>query len=255
MPPCRCAARVGARGSGTALTVEEMSTTPQRPAPATYLRRRLVVGGAAFVVVALVVWLIVWLVAAAIAAAAPKGPGSQGGDGSHPNAAALELDPELPAPVLRQLEYVRDRWDADSSEQYGVLGVDDCVNFTSQSLIERGWEVDEEWWYSEDGDAYAHSAAWRSSTIFSDYLAAHPERATALSDAQRAEVKPGDIVQFDWDDSGDRDHTAVVTAVREGDDGEIDVYYGGHTDATWDRSVDDHPKHPETKVYYWSVAG
>ncbi|MFB9311153.1 hypothetical protein BJY17_003031 [Agromyces hippuratus] len=231
-----------------------MSTPPERPARATYVRRRLVVGGAAVVAVALIAWLVIAIVTAIVAASAPTGPGTQGGGGSHPNEAALELDPELPAPVLRQLEYVRDHWDADSSERYGVLGVDDCVNFTSQTLIERGWQVDEEWWYSEDGDAYAHSPAWRSSTLFNDYLASHPERATPLSDAQRAKVEPGDIVQFDWDASGDRDHTAIVTAVREGDDGEIDVYYGGHTDATWDRSVDDHPKHPETKVYYWSVA-
>ncbi|MFF2272027.1 amidase domain-containing protein [Agromyces sp. NPDC058136] len=234
---------------------------PAAPAPAprpgreVYLRRRIAVGAVLVVVLGLIVWGGIALVTAIIAANAPTGPGTQGGDGSHPNAAALELDPELPADVLRQLEYVREHWDSDESERYGVLGVDDCVNFTSQSLIERGWLPDEEWWYSEDGDAYAHSPAWRSSTLFRDYLAAHPERATPLSDAQRAQVKPGDIVQFDWDASGDRDHTAIVTAVIENDEGEVDVYYGGHTDATWDRSVDDHPNHPETEVFYWSVAG
>ena len=237
-----------------ALTVEAMSTPPERPSRETYLCRRLVVGAAVAVAVVLVAWLVVAIVAAVIAATAPTGPGTQGGDGSHPNQAALELDPELPAPVLRQLEYVRDNWDADESERYGVLGDDDCVNFTSQSLIERGWLPDDEWGYSADGDPYAATEAWRSSTRFRDYLAAHPERATPLSDRQRAEVEPGDIVQFDWDDSGDRDHTAIVTAVIERDDGSIDVFYGGHTDATWDRSVDDHPRHPETKVYYWSVA-
>lgn len=230
-------------------------TPAPRPGREVYLRRRIAVGAVLVVVLGLVVWGAIALVTAIIAANAPTGPGTQGGDGSHPNAAALELDPELPADVLRQLEYVREHWDADESERYGVLGVDDCVNFTSQSLIERGWIPDDEWWYSEDGDAYAHSPAWRSSTLFRDYLAAHPERATPLSDAQRAQVKPGDIVQFDWDASGDRDHTAIVTAVIENDEGDVDVYYGGHTDATWDRSVDDHPKHPETEVFYWSVAG
>ncbi|MFF2493684.1 amidase domain-containing protein [Agromyces sp. NPDC058064] len=228
---------------------------PARPDRRVYLRRRLLVGGAVVAVLALLAWAVAAIVGAVVAANAPRGPGTQGGDGSHPNAAALELDPELPAPVLRQLEYVREHWDADESERYGVLGDDDCVNFASQSLIERGWLPDDEWWYSEDGDPYAASPAWRSSTIFSEYLAAHPERATALADAQRAQVKPGDIVQFDWDASGDRDHTAIVTAVIEDEDGNVDVFYGGHTDATWDRSVDDHPRHPETQVHYWSVAG
>ncbi|MGX5694865.1 amidase domain-containing protein [Agromyces soli] len=227
-----------------------MTEQTQRPSPDVYRRRRFVVGGAA---IALVLVLAGAVVAVAVAAAAPKGPGTQGGDGSHPNAAALELDAELPAPVLRQLEYVRDHWDATSNERYGVLGDNDCVNFASQSLIERGWQPDDEWWYDEDGDPYASSAAWRSSTAFRDYLEEHPERATPLSDAQRSEVKPGDIVQFDWDASGDRDHTAIVTAVREGDDGEVQVFYAGHTDATWDRSVDDHPRHPETKVSFWSI--
>ncbi|WP_350347806.1 amidase domain-containing protein [Agromyces sp. G08B096] len=226
-----------------------MTQTTGRPSPAVFRRRRLVAAGA----LVAVVLAIVAIVSAIVAASAPKGPGTQGGDGSHPNAAALELDPELPEPVLRQLEYVREHWDATSSERYGVLGDDDCVNFASQSLIERGWLPDDEWWYSEDGDAYAHAPAWRSSTLFRDYLAAHPERATPLSDAQRDRVKPGDIVQFDWDASGDRDHTAIVTAVREDADGEIRVYYAGHTDATWDRSVDDHPRHPETQITFWSV--
>ncbi|UOQ90355.1 amidase domain-containing protein [Agromyces endophyticus] len=234
-----------------------MTQPTERPSPGVYLRRRLVVGGALVVVLGLVVWLVVAIVTAAVAAATPPGPtgpGTQGGRGVHPNAAALELDPDLPAPVLRQLEYVREYWDG-ANDDYGVLGDDDCVNFASQSLIERGWAVDDEWWHSTDGDPYASSDAWRSSTLFSDYLAAHPERATPLSDAQRAKVKPGDIVQFDWDASGDRDHTAVVTAVREDDEGDVHVYYAGHTDATWDRSVDDHPKHPKTKVYFWSVRG
>ena len=70
------------------------------------------------------------------------------------------------------------------------------------------------------------------------YLEDHPERATALTDDQRDQVKVGDVVQFDWDDSGDRDHTGIVTAVITEADGSITIEYAGHTDATWDRSVD-----------------
>lgn len=52
--------------------------------------------------------------------------------------------------------------------------------------------------------------------------------ATELSDAQRDLVKVGDIAQFDWDSSGDRDHTAVVTRVERTSAG-TKVWVGGHT--------------------------
>ncbi|HEU0181928.1 MAG TPA: amidase domain-containing protein, partial [Agromyces mariniharenae] len=140
--------------------------------------------------------------------------------------------------VAAQLEYVHEHWDSTESDEFGYLSENDCVNFTSQSLLARGWEPDDEWWYDEeDGDPYSSSDAWRSSTALMRYLEEHPELATALTDDQRDQVKVGDIVQFDWDDSGDRDHTGIVTAVITEADGSISIEYAGHTDATWDRSV------------------
>lgn len=158
--------------------------------------------------------------------------------------------------VAAQLEYVRDHWDDTESDEFGYLAENDCVNFASQSLLVRGWEPDDEWWYDEeDGDPYVSSEAWRSSTFLMWYLEEHPERATALTDAQRDQVKVGDLVQFDWDDSGDRDHTGIVTAVITEDDGSITIHYAGHTDATWDRSVDwaITEYHPGGVASYWSI--
>ena len=39
------------------------------------------------------------------------------------------------------------------------------------------------------------------------------------------------------------------------DDGSISVHYAGHTDATWDRSVDwaITEDHPGGVAYYWSI--
>ena len=71
------------------------------------------------------------------------------------------------------------------------------------------------------------SPSWISSTAFSDYLLAHPERATYLG-SDRSHVKVGDVAQFDWDASGDLDHTATVTRVDHTADG-MKVYVGGHT--------------------------
>ena len=162
---------------------------------------------------------------------------------------------DLSPSVAAQLEYAHDHWDDPDAERFGVIDENDCVNFTSQTLLARGWATDDEWWYDEGGDAYASSGAWISSTLLRDYLARHPERATPLTDDQRDEVKVGDVVQFDWDDSGDRDHTGIITAVVTEADGSIDLEYAGHTDATWNRSVEWSitEQHPHGVAYYWSI--
>ena len=157
--------------------------------------------------------------------------------------------------VAAQLEYVYAHWDDTASEQFGYIHRNDCVNFASQSLFARGWATDHEWWYNESGDAYTSSKAWVSSTNLMWYLEEHPERATPLTDDQRDQVKAGDIVQFDWDRSGDRDHTGIVTSVEPELDGSITIEYAGHTDATWDRPVDwaITVLHPGGVAYYWSI--
>ncbi|MCD5348279.1 amidase domain-containing protein [Agromyces sp. H3Y2-19a] len=157
--------------------------------------------------------------------------------------------------VAAQLAYLRAHWQDTSSEEFGYIDENDCVNFASQGLLARGWTEDDEWWYSADGDPWASSDAWISSTVLRDYLELHPERATALDDTQRSLVKPGDLVQFDWDGTGDRDHTGTVTAVVVGADGAVSIEYAGHTDATWDRTVDEAITeiHPGGVAYYWSI--
>jgi hypothetical protein len=179
--------------------------------------------------------------------------GVEGGDAE---ASEADFDTASLSPaVAAQLEYVRAHWDDTESDEFGYLDENDCVNFASQSLLARGWETDDEWWYDESGDPYSSSDAWRSSTSFMEYLEEHPEWATALTDDQRDQVKPGDIVQFDWDDSGDRDHTGIVTSVVTEEDGSITIHYAGHTDATWDRTVDQAitELHPGGVAYYWSI--
>ncbi|MGW9630580.1 amidase domain-containing protein [Agromyces sp. NPDC055520] len=157
--------------------------------------------------------------------------------------------------VAAQLAYAFEHWDDTESDTFGYLDDNDCVNFTSQTLLARGWVEDDEWWYDASGDAYGHAAAWISSTAMHDYLEEHPERATALTDDERGSVKVGDIVQFDWDDSGDRDHTGIVTSVETELDGSTTILYAGHTDHTWERSVDYAitELHPGGVAYYWSI--
>ena len=146
---------------------------------------------------------------------------------------------------------MRAHWDSYNSAVYGSIGGNDCVNFTSQSLIARGWTMDADWSYHSGGSGY--SAAWSSSTAFAAYLSAHPERATPLTDRQSDRVKVGDIVQFDWDRSGDKDHTGIVTRVVKDASG-THVYYAGHTEDSLDKSVEQSLANTGGTVSYWSVA-
>ena len=150
-----------------------------------------------------------------------------------------------------QVEYLSTYWDDRNDEVYGSLDGTDCVNFTSQGLVERGWEMDEDWWHLQVLGINQYSRAWVSSTAFNDYLAAHPDKATVV-DATGVVV--GDIVQFDYDNSGNRDHTATISRIEP--DGTILLVQ--HSDDALDRSVAEQlAEHDEGGgvVYYWHLLG
>jgi hypothetical protein len=131
-------------------------------------------------------------------------------------------DPRIDA----QRDYVLAYWSDYNSDAYQVISGNDCANFTSQSLVARGWTMDDGWYF--DAATGQSSASWTSSTAMRDWLLTRPDLATPLDDSQRSLVKVGDIAQFDWDGSGDRDHTAVVTRVERTEAG-TRVWVGGHT--------------------------
>jgi hypothetical protein len=117
-----------------------------------------------------------------------------------------------PASVVRELAYVH-RWWQHPNPAYGDFGGTDCVNFTSQALHARGWPMTAEWGTSAVLGRHAATRTWVSSTAMMHWLASRPDLAVAVDDAHRDRVAVGDVVQFDWDASGDRDHTAVVSRV------------------------------------------
>ncbi|TFD07776.1 CHAP domain-containing protein [Cryobacterium sp. TMT1-66-1] len=172
-----------------------------------------------------------------------------------PAAAPVEVEPALSAPVAAQIDYLLAHWKLETynSAEWGVLGENDCVNFASQAMIARGWTMDGVWSSPKNGNAYDAAAAWRSSTAFMNYIA-QAGKATALTDQQRDQVKVGDIVQFDWDNTGDRDHTGIVTRVEKVGD-TVAISFAGHTLDSDYRSVDTAitVDHPGGTAYYWSV--
>lgn len=204
--------------------------------------------------------LFILIAIAAIAGGIALAPQAAKLASSAPDAAASADRSEQPEPqtaadpdVQDQLDYVLAHWSDYNLDDYGMLDDNDCVNFTSQSLIVRGWQMDDDWWTEGTGVDFDNTSSWVSSTSFRDYLE-ESGRATPLSDSQRDQVKLGDIVQFDWDNSGDRDHTGIVTAI-EGAGDNITIYFAGHTEDSDYRSVDTAitVDHPGGSVYYWSV--
>ena len=169
-----------------------------------------------------------------------------------PEPTPVAVEPALAPHVQAQVDYALAYW-KDYNPEYGVLGITDCVNFASQTLIARGWQQDDEW-YNDPENVYNASDTWRSSTSFRDWLATRPDLATPLDDTQRDEVEVGDIAQFDWDNSGDRDHTGVVTKIERTAAG-TKIYFAGHTLDSDYRDVDTAitVDHPGGTAYYWSL--
>lgn len=154
--------------------------------------------------------------------------------------------------VDRELAYVLRYW-KHYNPAYEALGDNDCVDFTSQALLQRGWKQQGDWVHA--AVVLDSGAAWRSSTAFRDFMEEHPELGTPLTDRQRSKVRLGDVVQFDWDRSGDRDHTGVVTKIVTAKNGHISIYFAGHTNDSDYRSVDTAitKDHPGGVAYYWSL--
>lgn len=140
--------------------------------------------------------------------------------------------------VRAQVAYVVAHWRDRNIAEFGSLGHHDCVNFASQSLIIRGWPQTAEWWHRKVNGVDRYSPAWASSTAMQKYLQQHPELATALPGSHTEEVRLGDLVQFDWDNSGNRDHTGVVTRILHRD-GHAIIEYSSHSNDRLNQTVDE----------------
>lgn len=175
--------------------------------------------------------------------------------GDSPARSGLSFKYRVLTDVDRQMNYAFQHFAKRNIAEFGSLKGADCVNFTSQTLLARGWKMDEEWWHNQNDSGHDYGRPWISSTAMMKYLLARPELATQLTDDQRSSVAVGDIVQFDWDHSGDRDHTGVVSRVT-GTGDHIEIFVVSHSPDTDYISVDKiiTVDHPGAGVYYWHLA-
>ena len=139
--------------------------------------------------------------------------------------------------VDKQMAYAFSHWNLYSSPRFGYIPGNDCVDFTSQTLLARGWKQSAQW-FDKGADPRSKrpiaSATWVSSTAMSNWLHKRTDLATHLgyNQTDRDQVVVGDIVQFDWDSKkypGVWQHTGVVSKVVTMANGHHDIYYTAHT--------------------------
>lgn len=154
--------------------------------------------------------------------------------------------------VTKQVDYAKAHYKNSNEKEFGDLGGVDCVNFTSQTLLARGWEMTPMWGQAFRNGKMEYTRAWINSTGFKEFLTKHPELATAVAYEDRSKIVVGDVVQFDWDNSGDRDHTAIISGIRE--DGTLLV--SSHSPSAFDWPLDEvilSSFSPNTKTYFWHL--
>ena len=155
--------------------------------------------------------------------------------------------------VKAQVAYALKYYDSPNIKKYTDLGATDCANFTSQTLHARGWHMTNEWKAVKENGNQFYTRAWISSTALHDYIKKH-KLAKALTWKQRDQVQVGDIVQFDWDNSGDRDHTAIVSGILE-TNGNKEILLAEHSKGAFNFPISAilAIHFGPTKVYFWHL--
>jgi hypothetical protein len=160
------------------------------------------------------------------------------------------------SPVDRQMQYMFRYWQDYNLEEWGEFPDNDCGNFVNQALIERGWVQNEDW-YSDYATTGAYNFSWIRGNAMDDYFASRPDT-TRIAFADRAQVKIGDVVMFDWDPQNDNgvDHTMTVSGVSTKADGTPEIKLVGHTVDAQYRDFDTAitVDNPGGTAHFWGIA-
>ncbi|HEU0256915.1 MAG TPA: amidase domain-containing protein [Microbacteriaceae bacterium] len=158
-------------------------------------------------------------------------------------------------PVGRQMAYALKYWKHYNTARYGSLNSvgGDCANFASQTLVARGWAMNDTWY---NHDAAEHwTPAWGYVPAMDDYFLSHGAALglERLAEDQRDRVARGDLGVFDWENNGDRDHVEVVDRITRTDDGTIKVALASHNLDYAYRDLDETitKQHPGATMHFW----
>ena len=164
---------------------------------------------------------------------------------------------QVQSPVDKQLAYAMAHWNNYNTAEYGDLNPvgGDCANFVSQTLIARGWQMNSDW-YNHDA-ASDWSPAWGYVPAMDDYFRENAAQLglTEYPLDQRAKIKVGDIVMFDWNDNNSLDHVQIVSAVQNVN-GQIKIKMVGHNEDSDYRDLDEAitVDHPGGIGHFWSLS-
>ena len=158
--------------------------------------------------------------------------------------------------VDRQLNYAMQHWDDYNTAEYGDLNPvgGDCANFVSQTLIARGWTMSDDW-YNRDAAA-SWSPSWGYVPSMDTYFSSTPSLGLHEYPLdERAKIKVGDIVMFDWNDNDSLDHVQIVSQVLRAN-GTIVVRMVGHNTDSDYRDLDTviTVDHPGAVGHFWSFS-
>lgn len=162
------------------------------------------------------------------------------------------------AGIGAQMQYALQYWSNYNTAVYGDLNPvgGDCANFVSQTLVARGWAMNDEW-YNHNAAA-SWSPAWgyvpSMDSYFSDNADSLGLQQLSFSQADRAKLALGDVCIFFWGDDTEADHTEVVDKV-ELVDGQYKVSLASHNDDYAYRDLDDTitTQHPGSTGHFWHL--
>ena len=163
---------------------------------------------------------------------------------------------EVQTPVDAQMQYAFTYWQHYNLAEWGEFPDNDCGNFVNQTMLQRGWVQNEDWYsdYVATGD---YSYSWIRGNQMNDYYASRPDT-TRFEFGDRSQLKIGDVVMFDWDPQNDNgvDHTMMISKVTNNPDGTISIAMVGHTlDATYrDLDYAVTVEKPGGTAHFWSIA-
>lgn len=161
--------------------------------------------------------------------------------------------------VAAQLTYALAHWDNYNTAQYGDLNPDggDCANFVSQTLIARGWQMNDDW-YNDDAGSDV-SDAWGYVPSMDEYFSDQADTLglTQLSFDQgdRRKVALGDVAVFYWGDDTIPDHVEIVDRITHQRDGVTRIALASHNDDYAFRDLDDTitNEHPGSTGHFWHL--
>ncbi|RWZ52862.1 CHAP domain-containing protein [Labedella phragmitis] len=155
-------------------------------------------------------------------------------------------------PVDKQLGYALTHWQ-DYNPEFGDYNPSggDCANFVSQTLLARGWKMNDTW---SNRNAQG-TKTWVYAPSLEDWLASDSgPNLTRLDDSQRDQLKLGDIAFFDWNGNGNPDHVMIVSDIVQGENG-LQIKVAGHNENRDFRDIDEAITidHPNSTVWYYQV--